>query len=217
MRITLPTGTPASLTVPDEASMGLVIATDLWGLRPLFDEHVERLRRAVVDGGVCGRAVPRARPPAGGWSRAFAARRRPRRRCPPRRPRSRCRRHRCRAGRSDRLLHGRDVHAQGGPLRSLRPPRRLLRDDPRARRTGAVRVRASRSITSPPATPERVLAIIGERDPYTPPGRRRRARGRPVSPSRAIPTPSTASPTIPTAPPTARTMPLMPSPGHGSG
>jgi dienelactone hydrolase len=42
MRITLPTGTPASLTMPDDASMGLVIAPDLWGLRPLFDEHVER-------------------------------------------------------------------------------------------------------------------------------------------------------------------------------
>ncbi len=45
MRITLPTGTPASLSVPDEPAMGLVIATDLWGLRPLFDEHVERLSR----------------------------------------------------------------------------------------------------------------------------------------------------------------------------
>ena len=45
MRITLPTGTAASLTVPDEATMGLVIAPDLWGLRPLFDDLVDRLSR----------------------------------------------------------------------------------------------------------------------------------------------------------------------------
>jgi carboxymethylenebutenolidase len=44
MRITLPSGTEASLTVPDgDVEMGLVIAPDLWGLRPLFDEMVERL------------------------------------------------------------------------------------------------------------------------------------------------------------------------------
>jgi carboxymethylenebutenolidase len=46
MRITLPAGTGASLAVPDgEVEMGLVIATDLWGLRPLFDDLVERLAR----------------------------------------------------------------------------------------------------------------------------------------------------------------------------
>ena len=45
MRITLPSGTAAVLTVPDEATMGLVIAPDLWGLRPLFDDLVDRLAR----------------------------------------------------------------------------------------------------------------------------------------------------------------------------
>lgn len=43
MRITLPSGTEASLKVPDgEVTMGLVVAPDIFGLRPLFDEHVER-------------------------------------------------------------------------------------------------------------------------------------------------------------------------------
>jgi dienelactone hydrolase len=46
MRITLPSGTEASLAVPDgEVEMGLVVASDLWGLRPLFDEMVDRLAR----------------------------------------------------------------------------------------------------------------------------------------------------------------------------
>ena len=51
---------------------------------------------------------------------------------PPRRPRGGGGRDRRRPGRADRLLHGRHVHAQGGPVRPLRPHRRLLRDDPRA-------------------------------------------------------------------------------------
>src|SRR4051794_35721823 len=46
MRITLPSGTEASLATPDgDAEMGLVVAPDLWGLRALFDEMVERLAR----------------------------------------------------------------------------------------------------------------------------------------------------------------------------
>src|SRR3954465_13802719 len=46
MRITLPSGTEASLETPDAAAeMGLVVAPDLWGLRPLFDELVDRLAR----------------------------------------------------------------------------------------------------------------------------------------------------------------------------
>jgi len=46
MRITLPSGTPAELAQPDDAdgsTMGLVIAPDIFGLRPLFDELVARL------------------------------------------------------------------------------------------------------------------------------------------------------------------------------
>jgi carboxymethylenebutenolidase len=46
MRITLPSGTEASLAVPDgDVDMGLVVAPDLWGLRPLFDDLVDRLAR----------------------------------------------------------------------------------------------------------------------------------------------------------------------------
>jgi dienelactone hydrolase len=46
MRITLPSGTPASLhTSGDDVSMGLVVATDILGVRPLFDDLVERLAK----------------------------------------------------------------------------------------------------------------------------------------------------------------------------
>lgn len=47
MRITLPSGTEAEIAEPmdtdDPSSMGLVIAPDIFGLRPLFDEMVARL------------------------------------------------------------------------------------------------------------------------------------------------------------------------------
>lgn len=43
MRITLPSGTEASLVTVPEPSMGLVIAPDIWGLRPLYDDMVARL------------------------------------------------------------------------------------------------------------------------------------------------------------------------------
>lgn len=45
MRIILPSGTPASLATVEQPTMGLVVATDIWGLRPLFDELAERLAR----------------------------------------------------------------------------------------------------------------------------------------------------------------------------
>jgi carboxymethylenebutenolidase len=45
MRITLPTGTPAELVHADAPSMGLVIAPDIFGLRPLYDDLVARLAR----------------------------------------------------------------------------------------------------------------------------------------------------------------------------
>ncbi|MEA3020935.1 MAG: carboxymethylenebutenolidase [Actinomycetota bacterium] len=46
MRITLPSGTPAALAVPDgDATRGVVLAPDIGGLRPLFDELCERLAR----------------------------------------------------------------------------------------------------------------------------------------------------------------------------
>jgi carboxymethylenebutenolidase len=44
MRITLPSGTPAALARPDgSAAMGLVVAPDIFGLRPLYDDLVARL------------------------------------------------------------------------------------------------------------------------------------------------------------------------------
>ena len=43
MRIDLPSGTPADLVVPDEPTRGVVLAPDIMGLRPLFDELAGRL------------------------------------------------------------------------------------------------------------------------------------------------------------------------------
>jgi carboxymethylenebutenolidase len=43
MRITLPSGTAASLARPDDADRGLVVIPDIMGLRPLFDDMVDRL------------------------------------------------------------------------------------------------------------------------------------------------------------------------------
>lgn len=45
MRIELPSGTPAELHRAEGATRGLVIAPDIWGLRPLFDDLVARLGR----------------------------------------------------------------------------------------------------------------------------------------------------------------------------
>jgi carboxymethylenebutenolidase len=45
MRIELPSGTPASMERAGDAAVGLVIAPDLYGLRPLFDEMVADLAR----------------------------------------------------------------------------------------------------------------------------------------------------------------------------
>jgi carboxymethylenebutenolidase len=43
MRITLPSGTEAIMVKHPNPKMGLVIAPDIFGLRPLYDEMVERL------------------------------------------------------------------------------------------------------------------------------------------------------------------------------
>ncbi len=45
MRIVLPSGTQASVGLVEKAAMGLVIAPDIFGLRPLFDDMVGRLSR----------------------------------------------------------------------------------------------------------------------------------------------------------------------------
>jgi carboxymethylenebutenolidase len=43
MRIELASGTPAELAIPDAPRRGLVLAPDIMGLRPLFDEMCARL------------------------------------------------------------------------------------------------------------------------------------------------------------------------------
>jgi carboxymethylenebutenolidase len=43
MRITLPSGTAAELVVADDAEVGLVITPDIFGLRPLYDDMAARL------------------------------------------------------------------------------------------------------------------------------------------------------------------------------
>jgi carboxymethylenebutenolidase len=43
MRIELPSGTPAEVALVDDPVRGLVIAPDIFGLRPLFDQMVARL------------------------------------------------------------------------------------------------------------------------------------------------------------------------------
>ncbi len=43
MRITLPSGTEAEMATHENPRMGLVIAPDIFGLRPLYDEMVQRL------------------------------------------------------------------------------------------------------------------------------------------------------------------------------
>jgi len=42
MRITLPSGTPAEVQHVEGAERGLVVIPDIFGLRPLFDDHVAR-------------------------------------------------------------------------------------------------------------------------------------------------------------------------------
>lgn len=42
MRMTLPSGTPAEIHRVDGAVRGLVVFPDIFGLRPLFDDHVQR-------------------------------------------------------------------------------------------------------------------------------------------------------------------------------
>ena len=153
MRITLPSGTPASLHTPDgDVSMGLVVATDILGVRPLFDDLVERLAKEWSMA-VCavdpfpGRDLPLD--PADPHGRSSTS-------CPT-------------TSHLRDLLEGAAATGQervgvigfcmggmytleGGALRSLRPTRRVLRDDPGAGRLARRRARASRSNTSPSAT-----------------------------------------------------------------
>jgi carboxymethylenebutenolidase len=43
MRTTLPNGTPVEISAVENPARGMVVAPDIMGLRPLFDEMVERL------------------------------------------------------------------------------------------------------------------------------------------------------------------------------
>lgn len=52
VRIVLPSGTPAISVPRPSANTGLVIGTDIWGVRPLFDDLAERLA-AEWDMAVC--------------------------------------------------------------------------------------------------------------------------------------------------------------------
>lgn len=45
MRITLPSGTSAEIVLHDSPVMGLVVAPDIFGLRPLYDDLVARFSR----------------------------------------------------------------------------------------------------------------------------------------------------------------------------
>lgn len=45
MRMQLPSGARAEISVVDGASRGLVVFPDIFGLRPLFDDHVARFAR----------------------------------------------------------------------------------------------------------------------------------------------------------------------------
>ena len=214
MRITLPTGTPASLTVPAEASMGLVIAPDLWGLRPLFDDHVERLAEQWSMAVCAVEPFPGLDLPHELEPRMAAV-----------------------AGLDDDA-HLADLEAAADATGAERVgligfcmggmyTLKAARSDRFARLVAFYgMIRVPENWRSPSqgepldhlahGHPERVLAIIGERDPYTPPDdvAALEATG---SPSPAIPTPSTASPTTPTDPPTARTTPPMRSHALGSG
>ena len=193
-----------------EPSLGVVIAPDIMGLRPLFDDLCRVARRAAELGG----RAPSSR------SRAAIARRR--RRALRRRSTTldddrllgdlvaAADATECANGRAPRVLHGRHVHAEGRGHRPVRPRRRVLRDDPRARGVaGSGTAEPLDELADPLSTP--TLAIFGEHDPYTPPAdvdAPSSARGVTVV---RYPRPSTASCTIPTGRPTAPTTP--PTPG----
>ena len=214
MRITLPTGTPASLTVPDEASMGLVIAPDLWGLRPLFDDLVERLV-AEWSMAVCavepfpGLDLPQELEPR------MAA-----------------------VAELDDDDHLADLEAAAdatgadrvgligfcmGGMYTLK----AARSDRFARLVAFYgMIRVPENWRSPSqgepldhlaaGHPERVLAIIGERDPYTPPDDVAALEATGVTVVR-YPDAEHGFAHDPDRPPTARTTPPTPSPVPGSG
>lgn len=72
MRITLPSGTPAEIQRVDGARRGLVVFPDIFGLRPLFDGHVERLAREWGMTTIAIEPFPEP-PPEGDLDARFAA------------------------------------------------------------------------------------------------------------------------------------------------
>ena len=194
--------------------MGLVIAPDLFGLRPLFDDLVAGWPSEWSMAVVRRRAVPRTDLPQELEPRMAAV------------------------AELDDDAHLGDLEAAADATGAERVgligfcmggmyTLKAARSERFARLVafyGMIRVpekwhgpaRASRSTTSAAGHPERVLAIIGERDHYTPPDDVTASR-RPASPSCATRKPSTVSPTTPADPPTARTTPPTRSPAPGSG
>ena len=73
------------------------------------------------------------------------------------------------AGRRDRVLHGRDVHVQGGGHRAVPPGRRLLRDAHGARALEGRRHASSRSTPSPPRARAPRWRSSARVDQWTPP------------------------------------------------
>lgn len=73
MRIELPSGTPAELAQVDDPARGVVIAPDIWGLRPLFDEMVARLSAEHRFNVVAVEPFPGRQFPEGDVSPRFAA------------------------------------------------------------------------------------------------------------------------------------------------
>ena len=209
MRIDLPSGTPAELVrPPGEPTLGVVVAPDIFGLRPLYVDICTRLanENSWV---VCapepfpGRAARRRR-------RALRGGAQPPGRPRDRRPRRRRRRHRVQRCCAHRVLHGRDVRAEGGRTVALPPRRRLLRDDPGSRGVEGIRPRRAARQARERAWPRRrsrsSASTIRTRRP------RMSRRSRPhASRSCATPRPSTASCTTPIALPIARR--TRPTPG----
>mgnify|MGYP007001738367 CR=1 FL=1 len=62
MRITLHTGTPAEIARPAGVTpaRGLVMWPDIRGLRPLFDQHAQRVADAEAGSWLCRRCGPAA-------------------------------------------------------------------------------------------------------------------------------------------------------------
>ena len=168
MRQTLPSGTPVEVVRPRRRPTGLVVAPDIMGLRPLFDDLAARLSSEH------GWAVAAVEPFPGredlDLDGPHGSRRRAARRRHGGRPRRRRRPARRRAGRHPRLLHGRHVDDEGGGHAAL-PTGRCRSTGWSATPTNwrsDANTDAIDVLRATPGAAEQVLAIVGTADPYTP-------------------------------------------------